>query len=295
MIVLFILCLGMTGCISQTFAWRPDVQAYTNELVHKYHFDRKELQKLFCRLHSNPDVMRHLNRPAEGMPWMKYEAAFLTQKRVAGGSQFFKLHRTALMHLEKQYGVPAAVIVAVIGVETNYGEYQPKYSAAEALATIGFSHSRRHAFFRSELTELLLLSREMQVDPLHWRSSYAGALGIPQFMPSSYRKYAVKYQGPDQEQGGPIDLDHNMLDAMASVAHYLQHFGWQPHHLIVKKMHAAGTPGQKHVLALKENSGLEYWHTLHNFDVILRYNTSSWYAMTVYELATAIEKGQQQA
>lgn len=281
---LFLFCVAMTGCVSQTLAWRPDVQSYTNELVHRYHFDRKELNKLFCHLHSNPEVLRHLHRPAEAMPWIKYESAFLTHQRIAEGIKFSQKHQQVLRQLETRYEVPAPILVAIIGVETNYGAYQPKFNAAEALATIAFSNSKRRAFFKSEFTNLLLLSRERHVDPLQWRSSYAGALGIPQFMPSSYRRFAVKYQN----DGKPIDLDHNINDALASVANYLKHFGWQPHQLIAKRMAQMPHVLPRHTLVLDDRRGKEYWHTLHNFDVILRYNTSSWYVMAVYELADAI-------
>lgn len=229
-------------------------------------------------------VLKRLNHPYEEKPWYEYKTRFLTQKRILEGIKFARVHRRALAKLEKKYGVPASIIVAIIGVETNYGEVHPKFQAVEALATIAFSNSKRCGFFKSELTELLLLSREKHIDPLDWRSSYAGALGIPQFMPSSYRHYAIPYFPQNQ-----VDLDHNMLDAAASVANYLQHFGWQPHQVIVKRIFSLDQQEQKHIVVL-EDKEKEYWLALHDFDVIRRYNTSSQYALVVYKLAEAIEK-----
>lgn len=282
---LLLLCACASMHANPVLAERSDVQAYINELVQTHHFEKDKLKELFSKLHSNPEILKKLNRPYAKKPWYIYRSGFLTQKRIQDGIKFARVHREALAKLEKKYGVPPSIIVAIIGVETNYGKYPLKFEAAEALATIAFSHSKRRAFFRSELTELLLLSREKQVDPLCWRSSFDGGLGIPQFMPSSYRHYAVDYFSQNQ-----IDLDHDMLDSAASVANYLQHFGWQPHQLIVKRIFSLDQQQQKHVVVLENKIGKEYWLALHDFDVIRRYNASPQYVMAVYELAEAIEK-----
>lgn len=282
---LLLLCNCTSTPANQALSERSDVQDYINELVQVHHFEKNKLEELFSKFHSNPQVLRKLNHPYEEKPWYEYQAGFLTKKRIQDGVKFAHVHRCALAKLERKYGVPASIIVAIIGIETNYGECHPKFQAVEALATIAFSNSKRREFFKSELTELLLLSREKHIDPLSWRSSYAGALGIPQFMPSSYRHYAIDYFSRNQ-----IDLDHDMLDSIASVANYLQHFGWQPHQQIVKRIFSLDQQEQKHVVILEDKTEKEYWLALHDFDVIRRYNTSSQYAMAVYELAEAIKK-----
>lgn len=297
------------------FASRPSVQAFVHEMVKRYHFNQKELLALFSNVQVRPKVMSSIRAPLEQRPWYIYQMAFITESRIRQGVDFWNKNEDVLERAERIYGVPASIIVATIGVETKYGKNTGDFRVIDALANIAFSESRRAPYFRSELKEFLLLTREQHLDPLKVMGSYAGAIGQPQFMPSSYRHYAVNFSGNKH-----IDLSHNESDIIGSIANYYKQHGWQeddpvaipaslaknkslfaysstkqlyvPPSELMKYVAAGGKlPKNKKakLLQLQGYYGSEYWLSFHNFDVIKQYNTSNLYAMAVYQLSYYIE------
>ena len=193
------------------FVDRPEVQEFIQKMVKKHKFKEKELVKLFDSVKVRPTVMKKVRSPLEQRPWHTYQMLFVTEWRIRKGVEFWEKHKDVLSKVEKKYGVPASIIVATIGVETKYGLHTGEYPVIDALTNIAFSGSTRSNFFKSELEEFLLLSREQHLDPLKVMGSYAGAIGQPQFMPSSYRHYAVSYRGHSK-----IDLSNNIDDIIAA-------------------------------------------------------------------------------
>jgi membrane-bound lytic murein transglycosylase B len=257
--------------------------------------------------------MKSFRAPLEQRPWHTYQMLFITEWRIRKGAEFWDNHADVLSRVEEQYGVPASIIVATIGIETKYGANTGEYPVIDALTNIAFSDSPRSNYFLSELKEFLLLTREQHLDPLKVMGSYAGAIGQPQFMPSSYRRYAVSYDGHSK-----IDLSHNENDIIASIANYYKQFGWHADQPIAipasivnsrYKIYLARGDEVKianrssfaeyglitknnipsnikyHVLSLQDYWGKEYWYSFHNFDVIKRYNSSDLYAMAVFQLS----------
>jgi membrane-bound lytic murein transglycosylase B len=322
---LFILLLSFLLCnyclakkTELNFADRPDVKIFIKKMVKKHHFKKAKLVKLFKTIKVRPAVVNNINYPLERRPWYTYGHLFVNEWRIREGVEFWNKHRTALEFAEKKYGVPANIIVATIGVETKYGKHTGEYPVIDALANIGFSKSPRAKFFRNELEQFLLLTREQHLNPLKVMGSYAGAIGQPQFMPSSYRHYAVSYSGHSK-----IDLSHNEKDVIVSIANYYKKFGWKsqlpiatPASIVGSKYQffldknkdvrissystlrdygiipkeALSSNQQFKLLQLRGYWGNEYWLTFHNFDVIKRYNPSDLYAMAVFQLGHYISE-----
>ena len=297
---------------------RPEVRAFIQEMSVKHGLDADALSTLFEQAHSQSSIIELMKRPAEGKPWHVYRKIFLTPERIAGGVDFWRDHQNALSKAEQLYGVPAEIIVAIIGVETRYGGNTGGHKVLEALSTLAFDFPERAAFFRKELENYLLLTREEGINPLSLQGSYAGAMGLAQFMPSSYRAYAVDFDGDGQR-----DLWNNTYDAIGSVANYLAKHRWQPGAPIATSAQVSGDqylalistkigkPGssvaalRRHgvnpqgafdektlamLLQLKGQNGLEYWLGFYNFYVITRYNRSPLYAMAVYQLSQEIHQ-----
>lgn len=296
------------------YAQSPQVDEFIAELTRDYGFASEQLVGLFREAERKQSILDAISRPAERVkPWKEYRPIFITDARVARGLDFWRQHEAALARAEQEYGVPAQVIVAIIGVETFYGRNTGKYRVIDALSTLGFDYPPRAPFFRKELKEFLLLAREEQVDPLSVTGSYAGAMGLPQFMPSSFRSYAV-----DFDHDGHIDIWSNPIDAIGSVASYFQRHGWVAGAPVASRAEIRGdqaeqglTPGldpqksfgelrslgwmTRDALAddatpvtafrLEGAEGDEYWLGLPNFYVITRYNRSVMYAMAVYQLS----------
>lgn len=290
----------------------PGIPEFIDEMVAKHEFERAELESVFARAQHRPAVIEAISRPATIKPWLEYRAAFVNQKRIKLGLVFWDTYSQTLARAEQQYGVPQEIIVAVIGVETIYGENAGTFRTIDALTTLAFDYPRRADFFRDELEQYLLLAREQQFDLLSVRSSYAGALGIPQFMPSSYRKYAVDFNGNRK-----ADLLHEPRDAIGSVANYLQGYGWRSGELVAvtarvgEEICVGETKTPRSVSAWADvgivpsvqlppeqdarlldftvEDGKEFWLGLNNFEVITRYNNSDFYAMSVFQLAEALK------
>ncbi len=295
----------------------PGIPQFIDEMVAKHQFKRDELVLTFQRATYRPDVIAAISAPATIKPWVEYRAAFINPVRIDGGVEFWKQYAATLKRAEQQYGVPQEIIIAVIGVETLYGRRAGKFRTLDALTTLAFDYPRRAEFFRNELAEYLLLAREQDFNLLAIQASYAGALGIPQFMPSSYRKYAVDFNG-----NGKIDLLREPEDAIGSVANYLKQYGWKAGEPVayrakvgnesfpsavadartlaawaeagvvpVTKLQGAMPPAW--LLDFTVETGKEYWLTCNNFRVITLYNNSNFYAMSVFQLATALRAAYQ--
>lgn len=292
---------------------RENVQAFIDDMVSNQGFKRQELVETFKKAQFQPKIIASMNRPFEKKNWDVYQAIFLTPKRVHKGIDFWRANEQTLAKAQKKFGVPAHIIVAVIGVETLYGERQGNYRVLDALSTLAFYYPRRSRFFTKELKEYLLLCKEQNVSPTTFKGSYAGAIGKPQFMPSSYRFYAVDFTG-----NGKRDLINDNQDVIASVANYFHKHGWKMNEAVVQPALVSGKayqtmktnskradysmehlakagikplkpepdlPEKAGVIELSTKAGQEYWLAYHNFYVITRYNTSPQYALVVYLLS----------
>ena len=294
----------------------PEIGGFIDEMVDKHDFERAELKALFAQTEHQPRIIELMTRPAERRPWYEYRPIFLTEARIKGGVAFWQAHHELLEQAEQRYGVPPHVITAIIGVETFYGRHKGSHRVIDALTTLGFDYPPRATFFRGQLEQFLLMSREERRDPLEFVGSYAGAMGMPQFIPSSFRAYAVDFDGD-----GRRDLWDNHADIIGSVANYFAEHRWQPGQPVVLRATLSGQvpqalieqgvrpaidaaelkahgvtvqgelPGDAKVamLALDRSAEeKEYWVGLQNFYVITRYNRSQLYAMAVHQLSEAI-------
>ncbi len=307
----------LSGCgyASPSLAERDDIKGFIDKMVAAHDFNREDLIRLFKKVSIKDAIIRAMTRPAESKPWYIYRTLFVTDRQIDGGVEFWLSNASSLAEAEQQHGVPAEIIVAILGVETGYGENAGSYRVIDALSTLAFDYPKRSAFFTKELKHFLILCREESIDPLQPVGSYAGAMGIPQFMPSSYRNYAQ-----DQDNDGRRDIWKSNRDAIASVANYFNRHGWikdgqvtfraviegtEFQKLIstglksntdLRTIHAAGVripagidlDQQAQLLQLENEYGPSYWVTLANFYVITRYNHSALYAMAVYQLSREI-------
>lgn len=311
-IMRFLLSLLLLGSCAAQAAELPGIPPFIDEMVAKHQFRRDELELVFARALHRPAIIEAISRPSTARPWPEYRASFVNRQRIRLGLEFWDKYHATLRRAEKKYGVPQEIIVALIGVETIYGRNVGSYRVLDALTTLAFDYPRRAEFFRSELEHYLLLARDQQFDLLSLRGSYAGAMGVPQFMPSSYRKYAVDFNG-----NGTVDLLREDRDAIGSVANYLLGYGWIESEGVTVRADMAGEPptdiktpriladwaaqGVKpeaqvardkplRLLEFTIGEGKEYWLALNNFEVITRYNNSDYYAMTVFQLAEELKK-----
>jgi membrane-bound lytic murein transglycosylase B len=279
------------------------------------------LQALFQQARIRDDIIKAISRPAEKKPWHQYRPIFVNEQRIEGGVRFWQEHRETLAQARTMYGVAPEIIVAIIGVETRYGRHTGRYRVLDALSTLAFDYPPRSKFFTSELEQFLLMTREHQLDPLELTGSYAGAMGQPQFISSSYRSYAVDFDGD-----GRSDIWNNTVDAIGSVANYFRRHGWQPGQPVAAELNLNGInvaplltddlkPGYPvarfrnlglqlpdnfddaepaKLLQLEILGGYSYWLGLQNFYVITRYNHSPLYAMAVYQLSQRIRQRYQE-
>nr|WP_226864855.1 lytic murein transglycosylase B [Microbulbifer taiwanensis] len=293
-------------------------KAFVDYMVETHDFDREELNDLMREAKLKESILKAIKRPAEkAKPWYEYRKIFLTPQSIAGGVDFWDKNAKALAAAEKKYGVPAEMIVAIIGIETRYGGNMGGYRVLDALATLAFNYPRRSAFFTKELENYLLLTRDQGMDPTELKGSYAGAMGFGQFMPSSYRAYAVDFNGD-----GSVDIWTNTEDAIGSVANYFAEHGWKAGEPVVVlanprpnadmtvvndsldpnwtvgELAEKGFPTTAQVspemaasvFSLQTEQGKQYWIGLNNFYVITRYNRSRLYSMAAYDLAQEIVK-----
>jgi len=288
---------------------------FIDEMVEKHGFDKQVLKQLFSQTKVNETVLKAIRSPSEAKPWHQYRKIFLTDSRVRKGVDYWKKNESTLLLATNQYGVPPEIIVAIIGVETQYGGYTGSFKVLDSLYTLAFEYPKRSRFFRTQLEHFLLLCREEALDPTIPEGSYAGAMGLPQFMPSSYRSYAQ-----DFDKDNVRDIWHNNADTIASVANYFSKHGWQTNNPIAYPVTVSGKlyesalekglkpnrtiqqlraldiripqlvdPQEKaRLIAFEELNGPNFWVGLENFYVITRYNHSAHYAMAVLQLSKKI-------
>ena len=315
---LCLLLISCTGNIKDS----ATVNNFIEQMVAKHQFNESELADLLETVEIKQDILKKIASPSEGLPWYKYRKIFLTEARIDAGVQFWRDNASALAAAEQRYGVPAEIIVAIIGVETLFGKNTGNYRVIDALSTLAFAYPPRSRFFLSELENFLLLCRDEHINPSDPLGSYAGAMGLPQFMPSSFRAYAVDFDNDKHR-----DIWHNNSDVIASIANYFAKHHWQTGQDIAVPVTAKGDDYKSLVLKLQlgnekdlkpdlrlaeleslnlttlrqypldrkvkllsfeQQQGEELWATLDNFYVITRYNHSPLYAMAVYQLSLSI-------
>jgi peptidoglycan lytic transglycosylase B len=295
---------------------RPEIVSFVNDVVARDSLKRKAVLALLAKAEPQPKIIELMTRPAEKVtPWWEYRDRFLTAERIDLGVQFWADHRQSLERVATERGVPAEYLIAIIGVETRYGRSTGKFRVLDALATLAFDYPPRSEYFRGELEQFLLLISEDKLNPLTTTGSYAGAMGAPQFMPSTYRRYAI-----DADTDNKRDLWSDWDDIIASVANYLQEHGWESGGPVIAEARLAPDPtfqinpgkldlnetvdslnahGVKIDLSLpgdtpavliaaEQEDGPAYRVGFKNFYVITRYNGSARYAMSVHDLAQAI-------
>lgn len=309
---------SLAAAATSDYAKRQDVQQFIDEMASRYGYDRQLLSQQFASAKRLDNVLESISKPAERvLTWKQYRPIFIKEKRISGGRKFINENRALLERAERQYGVPKEIIAAIIGVETYYGKHTGKYRIFDSLTTLSFDYPPRAKFFKSELKAFLLLSKEEHISIDEMTGSYAGAMGMPQFISSSYRQYAVDFDGD-----GKRDLWHSLPDVIGSVANYFSVHGWQRGNSVVHRATVADTsvvPEKNKLkpytsiaalrdqgvsvadgailddgematlLRLKGAKGDEYWLGLNNFYVITRYNHSALYAMAVYQLSQKIK------
>lgn len=316
----FLVCSHSANAKVATQDNTADIQAFINTMVKKHQFDKAYLSNLLLDAKPNNDILASIKRPWEAKPWYQYHPIFLTEKRTQKGVEFWQQHEATLARAEKELGVPAEIIVAILGVESFFGTYKGKHKVLDSLFTLGFYHPPRATFFRKELEAFFVLARDEKLPVTEVMGSYAGAMGWGQFISSSYQHYAIDFDGD-----GIRDLLNNPVDAIGSVANYFKRNGWktnQPvafpaeisdstntnkllskslkfkHHwqdlqlqnvTISDKSVTLSADDSVKLLEFKQESAKEYWVGLHNFYVITRYNHSPLYAMAVYQLSQNIK------
>lgn len=302
------------------FANNPNAQQFIDKMVNKHGFDRQQLQEILSQAKRLDSVLRLMDnqapttsvKPPSGPngAWLRYRKKFITPDNVQNGVVFWNQYEDALNRAWQVYGVPPEIIVGIIGVETRWGRVMGKTRILDALATLSFNYPRRAEYFSGELETFLLMARNEQDDPLNLKGSFAGAMGYGQFMPSSYKQYAVDFSGD-----GHINL-WDPVDAIGSVANYFKAHGWVKGDQVavmangqapglpngfktrysISQLAAAGlTPQQPlgnhqqaSLLRLDVGTGYQYWYGLPNFYTITRYNHSTHYAMAVWQLGQAV-------
>lgn len=311
-------CLLLAGAAHADYTGREDVRAYIAEVAREHDFSTAELAGVLSRAERKQSILDAISRPAERtLEWRDYRQIFVKEPRISQGLEFWAQHADTLERARIRYGVDPEFVVAIIGVETSYGRNTGRYRVIDALTTLGFDYPPRADFFRRELTQFLLLTREEDFDPTTLTGSYAGAMGYGQFIPSSFRAYAV-----DFDADGRRDIWQNPSDAIGSVANYFARHGWRPGGPVAVPVDLAGgvraedlvndsleldstvgaladrgvrvaglapeDPAELFVMA--GAAGTEYWLGLDNFYVITRYNRSRMYALAVQQLAQEIRQ-----
>jgi membrane-bound lytic murein transglycosylase B len=295
---------------------RPEIVAFVDDVVARNQLKKSQVLALLRKAEPQPKIVEAMTRPAEKVtPWWEYHDRFLTEERISQGAQLYVEHREALERIAAARGIPPEYLVAIMGVETKYGRVTGRYRVLDALMTLAFDYPPRSDYFRGELEQFLLLYKEEHLDPLKLTGSYAGAMGVPQFMPSSYRQFAV-----DADADNKRDLWNDWDDILASIANYFVEHGWEAGGPVLAETRldpgpkfqidvrnlelnetvdslnsegvevldgpAGATPAV--LISAEQQDGPAYRVGFKNFYVITRYNRSARYAMAVHDLAQAI-------
>ena len=307
------LCASTMGVRAQ--AQRAEYEAFVDEMAVKHGVDRAQLKRVFASIKPQPSIVRAMDAPSTALPWHRFRKGHVDAVHIHGGEKFWMRHAATLTRATREFGVPAEFICATIGIETHYGGYTGGFRILDALATLAFDYPKRAEFFRGELEQFVLMGKETGLDLTALRGSYAGAMGMPQFLPSSFRKFAVDFDGD-----GRRDLWTSVPDVIGSVANYYKQHEWQAGGMVTVQARVKGTPPAEltdditpktpiaefrklgiepvspvpddalaALLPLETESGMQYWFGFKNFYVITRYNRSTNYAMAVYEIAQGIK------
>lgn len=308
---------GWASLSQADYSQHPEASAFIDKMVKEHNFTKDYIVDILTQAEKKQAILDAISRPAEKtLEWFEYRKIFLGESRIAQGVEFWQENLSTLKKAEKEFGVPASIIVAIIGVETRYGRHAGGYRVIDALSTLGFDYPPRSTFFRSELENFFLLVREQKQDPLQLTGSYAGAMGYGQFIPSSFRHYAVDFDGDSI-----ADIWANPVDAIGSVANYFNAHKWQTGQPVVTRARIADhydkdilNQKNKPDMSLKTlkdkgftpvgdgydkdaeatplmyvgDYGKEFWLGFDNFYVITRYNRSHLYAMAVWQLSEEI-------
>jgi membrane-bound lytic murein transglycosylase B len=317
------LALSPSAFPADNYNEQPQVQAFIAMMVDKHSFEQEQLVAVFNEAQRRDDILELMRKPAEKrLEWYEYRKIFLTPGRIDGGVDFWKENADVLARAESTFGVAPQVIVAIIGVETRYGSNTGRHRVLDALSTLAFDYPPRSEFFSGELEQYLILAREEDIDVVTTTGSYAGAMGYGQFIPSSYRNYAV-----DFDADGKRDLWNSKADIIGSVANYFKQHGWilgspvavraavegedylpvlelgyEPNTVLDALRHDGITPLEPMpdelvaaLLSLQLQDGPEYWLVFNNFYTLTRYNHSPLYAMAVYQLSEEIREAYEQS
>lgn len=317
-LVVVVLGLGTGPLQAAVYTDYPLAQSLISELVSEQGMNEQVLTSLIGQAVKKDRIIELMDSPAEAKPWKDYRNILVTPQRTKQGVEFLEKYGEALLRAESVFGVPAEIITAIIGVETRYGRVTGSFRVIDSLATLAFDYPRRSEFFLKELKHYIIFTDQEGIDPLSIKGSYAGAMGWGQFMPSSFRAYAIDFDGD-----GLKDIWNNPVDAIGSVANYFYRHGWQPDGEVVVRAEARSKefkeflakgrsrlkpvrtistweelgihseqPLEQDALAtaieLEGIEGLEYWLGLNNFYVITRYNISALYALAIYQLSQEI-------
>lgn len=299
---------------------QDNVKNFIQQMAQQHNFKTENLQTILKQARHHESIIEAISRPAESKPWYEYRPIFLTKDRLQGGVKFWNNNADSLARARKKYGVPEEIVTAIIGVETRYGKHKGRFPVIDSLATLAFAYPPRSKFFTGELEHYLLMTREEKLDPLKQLGSYAGAMGMPQFISSSFRRYAVDFNGD-----GHRNLWTNTDDAIGSVANYFKTHHWQEGQPIASKVRIHGNRYKKllenglkpkfskqelmdngvilpdglpdnlkgTLIAFETRNGPEYWVGWDNFYVISRYNHSALYSMAVFQLSEKLRQKRQ--
>jgi membrane-bound lytic murein transglycosylase B len=313
--ILFACALLMPVVVQAAVALDPAIVTFIDEFAADHQFDRRQLRRWFAQARVQHGILRAIANPTTALPWYAFRETHVTAARINGGLAYWQRYADVLARASADSGVPEELIVATIGIESFYGRLAGTSRVFDALVTLAFNYPPRAELFRGELEQFLLLTRELKMNPLSIKGSYAGALGVPQFLPSSYRRYAV-----DFDRDGKRDL-WNHADAIGSIANYYKGHGWRPNEPVLVAIEHSGDAPNAEFAALLERglnphttvaairragaspalsvddgmaaavftaetaAGARYWIGFNNFYVITRYNRSVNYALAVHELA----------
>jgi len=328
-LVRFVLLLGVFVVAGRAAAnefpplLRGDMEIFVQRVAAQHGFDEDQLRQVLLKVEFQQGVIQSFSAPATSRTWKEFRPGFFSKQRIEGGVKFWAEHESWLQRARDTFGVPEELIVSIIGVETLYGRNTGNFRVIDAISTLAFQVPARAAFFQNELEEFFLLCRSLGLDPLVPRGSYAGAMGWPQFIPSSYRRYALDFDG-----NGRVDLWTSPADVIGSVANYLQQFGWRWTGTVALRAEVSDVlradelvrlgirpvlPGSRFqdagvvperplrdgehaaLMLFEGESGPEYWLGLDNFYVITRYNRSQNYAMAVWQLSKEIAAARKRA